>query len=187
MAVQRSDDDRPYVWTVAELPQGRDLAFDIVPDTATCAALAAELGILAIKKLRFEGALSPEGKRDWRLDARLGVTVVQSCVVTLEPVTTRIDEHVARLFLSELLEDPQPGSETEFTADEAEEPLGREIDLWAVLSEALALALPAYPKAPDAGPADAVFAEPGVVPMTDDDARPFAGLADLKTKLDKNG
>lgn len=186
MAAQRSEGDRPYVWTVADLPQGRAVPVDIVPDAAACAALAAELGILGIRKLRFDGALHPEGARDWRLMAQLGATVLQTCVVTLEPVATRIDEKVIRRFVSDLPDDPQPGSETELTTDETEEPLGREIDLWAVLSEALALALPAFPRSADAEAADTVYAGPDVVPMTDEDARPFAGLADLKAKLDKN-
>ncbi|MCX8227096.1 MAG: DUF177 domain-containing protein, partial [Sulfitobacter sp.] len=30
----------------------------------------------------------------------------------------------------------------------------------------------------------AVYAEPGVAPMTDEDARPFAGLAQLREKLE---
>ena len=88
--------------------------------------------------------------------------------------------------IDQLPEDPQPGSETELTADETEEALGREIDIWATLREALALALPAYPRSADVAASDTVYAGPGVQPMTDEDARPFAGLADLRAKLDKD-
>ena len=186
MAAERSVGNRPYLWTVSDLPQGRSVPFDIAPDAAACAALAADLGIPGVRKLRFEGSLSPEGARDWRLKAHLGATVLQTCVVTLEPVTTRIDENVVRRFVSDLPEDPQPGSETELTADETEEALGREIDIWATLREALALALPAYPRSADVAASDTVYAGPGVQPMTDEDARPFAGLADLRAKLDKD-
>ena len=52
---------------------------------------------------------------------------------------------------------------------------------------ALALALPLYPRAEGADLAQAQFAGPGVTPMTDEDARPFAGLKDLRDKLDKKG
>lgn len=187
MATRSTDSDRQHVWTVAELPRRQDTGFDITLDAETSAALATKLGVLDIRKLRFTGALHPTGARDWRLDAQLGATVVQSSVVTLDPVSTRIDEPITRRFVAELPEEPAPGSEIELTADENEEPLGREIDLFAVLSEALALALPAYPRGEDEGSADAVFAAPGVVPMTDEDARPFAELAGLKAKLDKSG
>jgi hypothetical protein len=44
-----------------------------------------------VRKLRFIGTLEPEGAQDWRLTADLGATVVQPCVVTLAPVTTRLE------------------------------------------------------------------------------------------------
>ena len=183
MAPDHSDHDGRHVWVVSDLPRRRDTGFDIAFDAHACAALAADLDILEIRKLRFVGALHPEGTADWRLEAQLGATVVQNCVVTLDPVTTRIEEPVIRRFVADLPEDPAPGSEVELTADETEEPLGREIDLLAVVSEALALALPAYPRAEGAEHNDSLFAEPGVAPLSDDDMRPFAGLAGLKSKL----
>ena len=65
-------------------------AFEITPDKADAlAALAAELGVNALRKLRFAGEIKAMGKKDWKLAGRLGATVVQDCVVTLEPVTTR--------------------------------------------------------------------------------------------------
>jgi len=47
------------------------------------------------------------------------------------------------------------------------------------MAEALALALPLYPRAPDADLGEAVFTTPGQAPMTHEAAKPFAGLADL--------
>lgn len=174
------------VWTVADLPRRRNTRFDIVPDTASCAGIAAELGLDGLRKLRFRGALLPLGARDWRLDAQLGATVIQPCGVTLAPVTTRIEETIQRRFLSDPMdENTTPGAEIEMTADETDEPLGRLIDLHAVLLEALALALPAFPRADGVDLGAAVFSEPGLAAMTDDDARPFAGLADLKAKLER--
>jgi len=52
------------------------------------------------------------------------------------------------------------------------------IDPAAVMIEALALAMPLYPRAEGADLGEAVHAEPGVTPMRDADARPFAGLRD---------
>ncbi|MEX0305556.1 MAG: DUF177 domain-containing protein, partial [Leisingera sp.] len=79
---------------VADLPQNAPTAFEIIPDKGTLAALAAELGVNALRKLRFTGEIKAMGKKDWKLSGRLGATVVQDCVVTLEPVTTRIEEAV---------------------------------------------------------------------------------------------
>lgn len=172
------------VWTVAELPRRRDTSFDLTLNNAERERLAHELEIDGIRKLRFAGALRAEGERDWRLEAQLSATVVQACVVTLVPVTTRLEETVTRRFLADFPEDAAPGSETEFAGDESDEALGREIDLMAVLREALALAVPSYPRVEGAEAHDTIFAGPGVAPMSDEDARPFAGLAGLKAKLD---
>jgi uncharacterized metal-binding protein YceD (DUF177 family) len=139
------------------------------------------LGIRAIRKLRFDARLSPRGKRDWVLRADLGATVVQDCVATLAPVTTRIDEPVTRCYLSDY-ETPEAG-EIEMPEDDTAEPLPDTLDLFEVLHEALALALPPFPRAEGVDPAQTAFTEPGKTPMTDDEARPFAGLAGLRDKL----
>jgi hypothetical protein len=56
------------------------------------------------------------------------------------------------------------------------------------MAEALALALPDYPRAPDAEMETGQFAAPGVDPMTDEDAKPLAGLAALRARMDgENG
>ena len=49
--------------------------------------------------------------------------------------------------------------------------------------EALSLAIPLYPRAEDATLGEAVFTEPGKQAMTDEDAKPFAGLASLRESL----
>ncbi len=172
------------ILVVADLTTKRPTAFALQPTAGERTALAEDLGVTAIRKLRFSGEIRPEGKRDWRLDATLGATVEQPCVVTLDPVTTRIDVPVTRRFLTDmpdLTEDDE--GEVEMPEDDTIEPLGREIDLMAVMAEALALNLPLYPRAQGADLGAAVFAEPGVTPMQDEDAKPFAGLAELRGKL----
>lgn len=155
-------------------------AFDLRPDADARAALADALGISAIRKLAFTGHLVPSGRRDWTLEARLGATVVQPCIVTLAPVTTRIDEDVTRRYMHELPE-PAPG-ESEMPEDEVEA-LPATLDLAEVMAEALALALPPWPRAADAGPVDLTVTEPGATPLDSEAARPFAGLAALRDKL----
>jgi uncharacterized metal-binding protein YceD (DUF177 family) len=166
----------------ADLSQRKPHRFSRVPDAATCAALARDLDILDVKKLRFEGVLRPVGRHDWDLQAQLGATVVQACVATLAPVTTRIDEPLTRRFRTDLAE-VEPDTDTEMPHDDTLEPLPAVIDLDAILTEALSLVLPAYPRADGAAPEQTVFTEPGKAPMTDQDARPFAGLAALRQKL----
>lgn len=165
---------------VADLSARRETTFDLRPAPADLTVLATDLGLDALRKLRFAGRLIPEGARDWRLEAVLGATVVQPCVVSLAPVTTRIDEPVTRRYLA----DPAPilpeGDEVEMPEDDSAEPLPAVIDIHAVMAEALALALPLYPRAPGAELGQLEVAPPGAEPLTEDKVHPFAGLAMLR-------
>ncbi|MCA8882808.1 MAG: DUF177 domain-containing protein [Rhodobacteraceae bacterium] len=145
-------------------------------------ALAAELDLLGLEKARLTGELRPVGKRDWDFVGTLGATVTQACVVTLAPVRTRIDEPVLRRFRADLSDDVV-GDEIEMPEDDSLEPLPETVDLLDLFAESLALSLPAYPRADDAVAGSTVYTEPGKAAMTDDDAKPFAGLAQLRGKL----
>ncbi len=154
-------------------------AVRLEPDAEAIARLTAALDLLALRKVRLEGTLRPVGRLDWDFDGQLGATVVQACVATLAPVTTRLDGPVERRFRADLTP-PEAGSEYEMPEDVAEESLPAALDLEAVLAEELALALPDYPRADGAEEVRHVTAAPGVTPLTDEAMRPFAGLAGLR-------
>jgi uncharacterized metal-binding protein YceD (DUF177 family) len=161
----------------------------LTPDAEARAAIAAHLGIPAIRKLRFAGRLAPEGRRDWVLEATLGATVVQDCVITLAPVTTRIDEPVTRHYMADLPDiGPAAGhAEVEMPEDDSLEPLPASLDLAEVMIEALSLALPPFPRAEGAALGEITVTEPGAVPLDAETVRPFAGLAGLKDRLGGGG
>lgn len=169
---------------VADLPQNRATAFEITPDASVMRSLAQELDLDGLRKMRFAGEIRADGKRDWVLRAKLGATVVQPCVVTLEPVTTRIDTDIERRFVADF--DEPEEAEAEMPEDDNIEALGSEIDVAAIMAESLALNLPEYPRKGDAELGEAVYTKPGEKPMTDDDVKPFAGLAALKDAMDKD-
>ncbi|MDD9715446.1 YceD family protein [Dinoroseobacter sp. PD6] len=169
----------------ADLSTRKPTRFEIVPEPATLSALAADLELSDLRKLRLAGALHPEGKADWRLEATLGATVVQPCSVTLTPVTTRIEEPVLRRYLADWT-DPD-GSEVEMPEDETAGPVPATLDLAALLAEELALAIPLYPRAEGVALGAAVFTEPGKPAMTDDDAKPFAALQQLRAGRKPDG
>ncbi|MCF6232757.1 MAG: DUF177 domain-containing protein [Rhodobacteraceae bacterium] len=168
---------------VVDLAQNATNAFDIRPGPAALRGLADQLGLKNLRKLRFDGDIRAIGKCDWQITAHLGASVVQDCVVTLAPVSTRIDRDVKRSFLANWSEPTK--DDVEMREDETIDPLGSHIDLMEVMREALALALPLYPRATGADLEQAVFTKPGQKPMQDEDARPFAGLADLGAQLNK--
>jgi uncharacterized metal-binding protein YceD (DUF177 family) len=78
------------------------------------------------------------------------------------------------------------GAEAEMPEDDAVEPLPQTLDLGTVMVEALSLALPPFPRADGAELGQVLAAAAGVTPMTDDDAKPFAGLGALRDKLTKD-
>ncbi|WOI54933.1 DUF177 domain-containing protein [Palleronia sp. LCG004] len=167
----------PTKFRLSALSRTRPHEFEIVPDQSALSALAGELDLSALRKLRLTGELVPEGRSDWRLEAMLGATLVQPCGVTLEPVTTRVDEPVRRRYVEGLDRDALP-SEQEMPEDDSVEALPDTLDLEAVMHEALILAVPPFPRAPGAEALDMAVTEPGSTPMTDDDAKPLAGLRD---------
>lgn len=169
-----TDDQLPrQIVRLADSGQRSAIDLALAPDAEGRAAVARQLGIPAVRKLRLEGRLIPEGRQDWRLQATLGATVVQDCVVTLAPVTTRIDEPVDRRYLASLAE---PGAGEHEVGEEDVEPLPSALDLGQVMIEALALALPPYPRAEGVELGEMVVTAPGAEPLTEERARPFAGL-----------
>lgn len=191
------DGQAPHRIPVAQIARRGGHRFEIVPDAGARAALAARLDLIDLRKLRLEGAITPDDARGWRLDAMLGATVVQPCGVTLAPVTTRIDETVTRRYVPGATPpEALPGDELEMPEDDSTEPLGAVIDLDAVLAEALALALPPWPRsegatlgAVAAGP-DGTLPEDGAEANTGEAAapsRPFGGLAGLRDRLAETG
>lgn len=179
---RNEDKGDSHLLPLARLPGNEPVDFSLIPGKETRDALAGQLELLGLAKLRFQGKVVPEGKGDWRLLAHLGATVVQPCVVTLQPVTTRLEEDVTRLYLRDMVL-PDAG-EVEMPEDDTAEPLPPSLDLAQVMAEALALALPPYPRAPDAALDEAQFTEPGKAPLRDEDLKPFAGLEALKQRLE---
>ncbi len=173
-----------HLLRLADLPPaGPARDFVLEPDAPARAALAEALDLPELRKFRFAATLRPEGARGWRLDGLLGATAIQTCVATLEPVTTRIDEAVTRYYSPDAPEAEPLGGEVEMPEDTDTEPLPETLDLYAVAVEALSLALPAFPRRAEAQEVALVVTEPGKTPMTDEAARPFAGLAGLRDKL----
>ncbi|WP_134724603.1 YceD family protein [Paracoccus luteus] len=151
--------------------------FDLAPDADARARIAEALDLTDLPAARMTGRIEAAGADSWALTARLTARVVQPCVVTLAPVATALDEEVRRAW-SPHATDPT-GEEIEMPDDETE-PLGQAIDLGAVLVEALSLALPLYPRAPDASLDDGAAPEP----EAEDTRKPFAGLGDLLARRD---
>jgi uncharacterized metal-binding protein YceD (DUF177 family) len=173
--------NRPTRFRTGGLSPRKPTRFSYIPDAAERAALAEEMGLLGLPKLELTGEVRPRGRDELVLEARLVARADQPCSVTLVPVPASVDEPVRRRYVAEL-EEPQ-GDETEMPEDETVEPMPEMIDLAEIAAEALALALPLYPRAPGAEFGQALHAPEGVAPLSDADLKPFAGLQGLAERL----
>ncbi|MGJ5179399.1 YceD family protein [Bradyrhizobium oligotrophicum] len=164
---------------VAQIPDA-GLHRRIEADAATRAALAAiaDLREVVSAHASFDVVQKRDGKVHvaGRVRARIG----QTCVVTLDPIETEIDEPIDQMFappdqipeLADLVED-DPNSEVE-TADPPEPIINGQIDLGRLAADALFLGIDPYPRKPGA-----VFAPPAAAATAQD--HPFAALKALKS------
>jgi uncharacterized metal-binding protein YceD (DUF177 family) len=144
-------------------------------------AIAAYLGLVALRGLKADIALSHWRGKGLRVSGTLSADVTQSCVVTLEPVEAHIEAEFERRFLpTEALARDEADQNDVFVDPDGEdpaEPLGREVDLGEILIEELSLNLDSYPR------------KAGVAFKSDEAAsareNPFAALAKLKPKVVK--
>jgi uncharacterized metal-binding protein YceD (DUF177 family) len=181
MTEVQPDQPLSHPFRVATLPTRKPMRFALSPDAATRKAIATSLGLLDLPAFRFAGELRPSGRHDFVLEADLEARIVQPCSVSLAPVPGTISEKVTRRYVADY-ELPE-GDEVEMPEDDTTDPLPEVIDVGFVALEALALALPLYPRAPGVELGEAIFAAPGTAPITDADLKPFAGLAALKDRL----
>ncbi|MFV0408884.1 MAG: YceD family protein [Paracoccus sp. (in: a-proteobacteria)] len=163
---------------VAHLSPAQPNEFDLTPDEASRAQIARDLDLIALPMLRFSGDIRASGGDDWALNGRLVAQLVQPCAITLDPVTTDIDEEVALIFSPHV---STPDEEEVEMGDDSVEPLGQWINIGEIGLEALSLALPTHPLAPGAE-----MPETAIDPDDEGDSgetrKPFAGLADLMKK-----
>jgi uncharacterized metal-binding protein YceD (DUF177 family) len=158
---------------------------ELVADEATRAAVAAVAGVKALPRLQASFDLSRQGN-GLKLAGEVSATVEQTCVVTLEPMTSDVRESIDLVFLpAEAEAEPEPELDQipdviDPEATDGPEPLvNGTADLGAVATEFLLLGIDPYPRKPDA----AFDAPEG--PGQDAGANPFAVLAKLKPEPPK--
>lgn len=141
-------------------------------------AVAAALGIVEVAELTAELDVRPTGRDAYAVRGALSATVVQTDVVTLEPVRQEVREEVdVTLVPAEDGSTRKEKTEMETGIDAAEDRdvyrNGR-IDLGALVVEHLALGLDPYPKSPGTE-------FPGhFEPVSNTESSPFSVLAGLK-------
>jgi uncharacterized metal-binding protein YceD (DUF177 family) len=170
-------------------PWSVPVAVEAIPDTGlhiaidAPAAARAELAELAalreLPQLSAVFDLSRQGA-EVHVGGQVSARVGQTCVVTLEPIESDIQEAVDLKFAPALaggtLAEPKSARKRSLGGDEPPEPLvGGTLDLGALATEFLILGIDPYPRK-----AGAQFAPPKV---EDAGEHPFAALESLKKNL----
>ncbi len=150
----------------------------IAPDAAHLAMLAKFAGVEAVTAFEAKIELRRLSQNRFTYEAELTAEIVQSCVVTLEPVRTHIERAFHRaLHLVQAAHGRVPKeaiiSPASAADDEPEDIDSTRYDLAAPLLEEFVLAIDPYPRAP--GVAFETQDEPGARPES-----PFAVLKKLK-------
>jgi uncharacterized metal-binding protein YceD (DUF177 family) len=166
----------------ASLSARKPTRFAFRPGPDDRAAIAAAIDLIDLPFLAFTGELRPVGRNDFLLEATLEAKAVQPCSVSLAPVPCQLSEPVRRRYDADFV---APDAEEAEMVDDEVDALPEILDIAAIATEALALALPLYPRAPGATLGEAVFAAPGTAPLKEADLKPFAGLAGLAERLKK--
>jgi hypothetical protein len=149
---------------------------ELVADEATRAAVAQAIGLRALPRLAASFDVARQGREGLHVTGRILATVGQTCVVTLEPIDSEIEETVDIAFAPEAapeLSDEAGSGRSRVAAEDAPEPLvGGVVDLGMVATEFLALGIDPHPRK-----SGAEFSAPAA---GDDTPKPFAALAALK-------
>ena len=158
---------------------GRDgLRVKLTADSSECAALAKRFDIIGVSGLEAELQLRQvRGGDIIAVAGTLAAEVEQECVVSLEPVASKISETIDERFAR----NAEIADEILVSVDEPEEiddlVVGDEIDLGEMLAQCLYLALDPYPRKEGVEISESVEAA-----SQDVASNPFSVLENLKTK-----
>lgn len=146
-------------------------------------AMAELAGVREILSAQASFEVVPKSGGRYQVTGHVRARIGQTCVVTLDPVESEIDEEVDLMFapeaearrLADLIEEGQDDQEPPEAVDLPEAIVGGIIDLGRLATDALFLAIDPYPRKPGA-----VFEADITAPDPED--HPFAALKALQDK-----
>jgi uncharacterized metal-binding protein YceD (DUF177 family) len=150
--------------------------FSIAPDAGERSAIAETLGIVEVSSLIAEVHVRPVGAEAFAVKGALAAAVVQTDVVTLEPVQQEVSEEIDLMLLPADDIRPKRDAAEQEAVDDRDVYRGGKIDLGAIVVEHLALGLDPYPRSPG-------VEFPGHIESVEEpESSPFAALANFKPK-----
>ena len=166
--------------TVAQIPD-TGLHRELEASAAERQAMAAVAGLRDVLSAHADFDVEPKSGGRVQVTGRVRARIGQTCVVTLDPIESEIDEEVDLTFapeaetrrLEDLIEEGQDDEGPPDVADPPEAIVNGIIDLGRIATDALFLAIDPYPRKPGA-----VFEAEVAAPDPED--HPFAALKALQ-------
>jgi uncharacterized metal-binding protein YceD (DUF177 family) len=181
--------EKPDPWrvpiAVAQIPD-TGLHRDLEADQAICAGIADVGGLREVLSAHASLDVTPLSGGRYHVEGRVRAQIGQTCVVTLDPMESEIDEPIDLIFappdqIPQMADLVDEAEESDADIPDPPEPIENGIiDLGRLATDALYLAVDPYPRKPDA-----VF-EP-LVEAPDPEDHPFAALKALKVAPKKSG
>jgi hypothetical protein len=185
--------EKPDPWrvpiAVVQIPD-TGLHRDLKADQAICAGVAEVGGLREVLSVSASLDVTPMSGGRYHVEGRVRARIGQTCVVTLDPMETDIDEPIDLIFappdqipqMADLVDEAQENDRSsDAEIPDPPEPIENGIiDLGRLATDALYLAVDPYPRKPDA-----IF-EP-LVEAPDPEDHPFAALKALKVAPKKSG
>jgi uncharacterized metal-binding protein YceD (DUF177 family) len=148
------------------------LRLALAADERTRASVAKLADLRALPRLEATFELTRHARDGLHVVGTLSATVGQTCVVTLDPIENEIEEPIDLIFAPAQAAIAESSGIEDVAVDAPERLTGGMVDLGAIATEFLMLAIDPYPRK-----SGAIF-EPPAPP--DDSSNPFAALAALK-------
>ena len=181
--------EKPDPWrvpiAVVQIPD-TGLHRDLKADQAICAEIADVGGLREVLSVSASLDVTPMSGGRFHVEGRVRARIGQTCVVTLDPIETEIDEPIDLIFappdqIPQMADLVDEAEESDAEIPDPPEPIKNGIiDLGRLATDAMYLAVDPYPRKPDA-----VF-EP-LVEAPDPEDHPFAALKALKVAPKKSG
>ncbi|WP_295812763.1 YceD family protein [uncultured Nitratireductor sp.] len=134
----------------------KGMPVSIEADESECKALAATHDLLSVERFAAVLTVRPWKADGVRITGKVEADITQSCVVTLDPVTSHIEEEVSATLVPEgsrLARNEVEGGEFVLDAEGPDMPdtfLGSIIDAGALAEEFFTLGIDPYPRKPGA-------------------------------------
>ena len=160
-------------------PEGK--SYELTPDEATRLRLAEVANVVSVPALKVQLEVRPIGGDGAEVAGKLEGVVRQTCVVSLDEFDNPVSENFSVDFAVDA--ESEAATEDEEEIEDLPDPIvDGKIDLGALATEFLILAVDPYPRKPGVEfaplPAEEVAPEPK--------RSPFAGLSGLKDRIKKS-